>query len=808
MLFAFAFLAGILNRIWGVIPAGVFFITICVSGIAPSFLKKQKKIILLILTVLGAVFLFSILFYEFNVAYRGRYLEELSDGKSVVVWGKINKIENKDNVEKYFLYDCQLMVCDSSSCEVNSDYKESAEKIPIGNLMVYNDNSNSSKSNCFKSDNLQRESYVEVIGKVKNFTSPSNEGEFDSKTFYQSQKIDLCIYSDTIRGVMDTQSNVDNFARKLNSFRKIISQNISNSTDEATAGVLNSMILGDKELLQSETKELYQSSGISHILAISGLHISIIGMALYRALRKCRSSIWSAMCISVSIVMSYSYITGNSISTQRAVGMFVLSLFALFIGRTTDLLNSLGFVCLIIMYNNPFVVQYTGFIFSVSAVFTIAVVVRAFSNEQEYKTEQNERKMGMTSNKFFEGIALQVGLLPIVAFVYYEIPVYSFVINLIVLPFLPIVFVSGLLAGVCGSFSIMLSKALIFPAVVILRIYNYICEIFSRLPGARLIVGKPSVDKIVIYYLLLFFTILVLRRMKAREKKEKNIIFFKIISSICLIIYMVFPENLGFEIDVLDVGQGDGIYYHTSSDRDIFIDGGSASQKNIGKNTIIPFLKSKGVKCISYWFVSHADEDHISGLLEVIELDFEISNIVIPDIELEDENLAILEKRAKEKNINIISMHQKDTISFDENINIEILYPKTNNLTVNDRNENCLVIKINDNSFSGIFAGDISSEVEQQIVSDYSGKLQVDFYKVNHHGSNSSSSTEWVEALNPKIATISCGKNNRYGHPHKDTLKCLESRNVKVFRTDEIGQIKIRTKRNSIVVSAPCSILD
>ena len=194
-------------------------------------------------------------------------------------------------------------------------------------------------------------------------------------------------------------------------------------------------------------------------------------------------------------------------------------------------------------------------------------------------------------------------------------------------------------------------------------------------------------------------------------------------------------------------------------------------------------------------------------MLETIELDFDISNIVIPDIESEDENLSTLEQMAKEKNINIIKMHQKDSISFDENISIEILYPKSNDSASYDRNDNCLVLMIKDNSFSGIFAGDISREVEQQIISDYNGKLHVDFYKTNHHGSNSSTSTEWLDAITPQIATISCGKNNRYGHPHKETIENMENSNIKVFRTDEVGQIKIRRKGNVIVVSAPCSTI-
>lgn len=825
LLFAFAFLAGILNRIWGVIPAGIFFIVICIGGIAPSFMKKQKRKVLVMLTVLGSVFLFSILFFEFNVASRCHYLEELSDGKSVTVWGKINKIENKNDTVRYYLSDCQLVI--------NGNYADAnkvVDKIPIEKLMVYydvSDQNTSQQNSCgdeagyIQQDILQRESYVEVVGKVNNFASPSNEGAFDSKTFYQSQRIDFCIYADAIRGVMDTQNNADNFARKLNFFSEMLSQNINQSTDESTAGVLNSMILGDKELLQNDTKELYQSSGISHILAISGLHISIIGMALYRFLRNCRRGFLSAMCISVSIVMSYSYMTGNSVSTQRAVGMFVLSLLASYLGRTTDLLNSLGLVCLVMMIDNPFVVQYTGYIFSVLAIFTIAVVVSAFSENQKQSEPDEQERFGTMNksirNKIFEGIALQLGLIPIVACVYYEISIYSVFINMIVLPLLPIVFVSGLLAGICGSFSILLSKILIFPAWFILKIYNNICDFFLQLPGARLIVGKPAVEKVIIYYLMLLLTVFILHRIKERRQAEgrekegrqtkRRQTTLKFLFTSCLIIYLIFPSDLGFEIDVLDVGQGDGIYYHSSSGQDIFIDGGSASQKNLGQYTIIPFLKSKGVKSISYWFVSHADEDHISGLLETIELDFDISNIVIPDIESEDENLSTLEQMAKEKNINIIKMHQKDSISFDENISIEILYPKSNDSASYDRNDNCLVLMIKDNSFSGIFAGDISREVEQQIISDYNGKLHVDFYKTNHHGSNSSTSTEWLDAITPQIATISCGKNNRYGHPHKETIENMENSNIKVFRTDEVGQIKIRRKGNVIVVSAPCSTI-
>ena len=225
-------------------------------------------------------------------------------------------------------------------------------------------------------------------------------------------------------------------------------------------------------------------------------------------------------------------------------------------------------------------------------------------------------------------------------------------------------------------------------------------------------------------------------------------------------------------------------------------------RKQLGENVILPFLKYNGVPVISYWFVSHADSDHISGLSEVIGSGYTIEHIVVAEAAAKEEAMEEIVLKAKEAGIDVCLMSKGDSIEInaasglrntakEETDGIVCLYPGTAD-TASDRNDMCLVLKLTDGAFSGIFGGDIPAEVEKELVAEYGKELSVDFYKANHHGSKYSGSKEWIEALRPRWAAVSCAAENRYGHPADEAMERLTDAKCRIFYTMQSGQIKYK----------------
>lgn len=775
-LFALVYTAGTVSgmygRGFGLLVFAILLVVLIAECIAAKggFSGVRRIVVLLILTS-SAVFATAQFRYASVDENRDSYMQYMTDEKSVIVWGKIYKTEYKYFSYRYYMTDCV----------VQPEYgKAFGRKISCGDVVVYCDS---------KSAHLG--DYMKACGRIGLFKSATNEGEFDRARFYRSQGIDFSVKADSIKTSAGKHAW---YYHRLEKLRDTLSASLLEVTDEPTAGVLSSMLLGDKSYLDDEIKDLYQVSGISHILAISGLHISIVGMAFYKLLRKRRVSYTAAFVCSAALILSYAVMTGNAVSTRRAVGMFILTMLAAALGRCTDMLNSLGIMVIYLLWDNPMVLGYAGFVFSVGAILAIGIVTPVMSTSK--------------GGKFWASVSIQLPMLPVVAMNYYELPLFAVFVNLIVIPALPVVFISGLLASAAGCFGVMPGKLLVFPAFAVLKLYEVLCGLVMKLPGASVITGAPDGYGIFLFYAVMsgFLVAFSLKKRAIEcDLKEKSQILYSVQRVVCtavlLAILLVKPKTAA-QLDILDVGQGDGIFYRFESGTCIFIDGGSSDRKQLGENVIMPFLKYNGIQGISYWFVSHADSDHISGLSEVIDSGYTIEHIVVAEAAANEEAMEELLFKAKEAGIDICLMSKGDSIEIndasgsrstanEEADGIMCLYPGPCD-TALDRNDMCLVLKLTDGRFSGIFGGDISSEVEKKLVNEYGDELSVDFYKANHHGSRYSGSADWIEALSPRWAAVSCAAENRYGHPADEAMDRLMDAKCRILYTMQSGQIKYK----------------
>lgn len=841
LLLACMFLAGVqfgAGRAWYALPLAM----VVVVYARPWQEKSPRRglLFLLIFTLFAA----GALRAEGESRLQASYLPELEDGQQVRLVGEITRIEERERCVCYRLTDC---VMDRSN-----------EYMPCNDVLAY-----------ASSDEFSIGQILVITGTISLFEPAANEGGFDVRSYYQSQKIDFGVWVDTVEAVHGTGNRYSNFLMQI---RKWLSESIAGC--QGTDGILSAMLLGEKSQLDEEIKSLYRLAGIGHILAISGLHVTMLGIGLYRLLRRCGVR-YASCAVFVSFVMlSYGWMTGGSMSTCRAVGMLLVYLLADVLGRGYDMLSALGLVVIVLLWDNPFLVLYSGFWLSVVAVLGVGVTgpvlvgwsncfhehssilyegtgigekaferyaigrkaaerkrdkSREFGKDEVRKTTVRRRREKSWKDKCREsllmGLGIQITMLPLVALYYYELPIYALFLNSVVLMFVKYVVGVGGVAAVAGVWYLGLGTIIMKPCNWILGLYQWACELTLSLPGARVITGCPAKWQIVLYYIMLGIFLWVLARRtevlrKQRDAKQELLkergsdkktdravvavhrkieMFWVALWLILMISVILFHPLEKGEVDILDVGQGDGSYVCTANGTTMFIDGGSLDVPDVGDNRILPFLKYKGVKGIDYWFVSHTDQDHISGLTEVLESGYPVRHLVFAAAVRENEKTVELAGVAQEAGTKVVYMQAGDVLVAGS-ARLRCLYPTAGEQR-EDINELSLVLRLEEDGSSCLFTGDISSEVEKELLA-IGAIEEVDFLKAAHHGSKYSNSYEFLQALQPKIVSISCGENNRYGHPGEETLERLNQVDSKILRTDQNGEIRIMVKASDVEACA------
>ena len=713
---------------------------------------------------------------------------------TVIVQGKIYKIENTAFGTNIYLKGVEV---------------ENGEKsVSVKRIFV----------NTEKIPNVKIGNIIKVRGKLRQCEEAANKGNFDSRKYYLSLgfygKIEAGTievinseYSGIRQGLYELRMEIIERLEKLCSDNKGIFSIINNKN-----GIIGAIILGDKTDLDSDIKELYSVSGIAHILAISGLHISFIGMAIYRLLRRRFRFLFSAA-VSIPVVLSFGIMSGFGISTIRAIIMFILKIIGEVLGRKYDAITAISLAGLVLLVQNPFVVCNSGFQMSFGAIIAIVLILPIV---EEILNTDNKIIKVLSAN-----FTISLVMNPILAWNYYELPTFSFLLNIVVVPLMSVVIVSSIVGIFCSCIMFGFGKAVIFPGCGILELYTFLCNIINKSSVASIVVGQPKVTIIIVYYAILLVVLFGLKNIRTkytRAEKERNIIKKEtglvlekkakkerrikgqnvklrlacIVGFLLLNCLIYYIPNPGFYITFINVGQGDGILIHGDNGTKVMVDGGSTSEKQVAKNCIVPYLKAEGIGTIDYSIITHTDKDHISGILEILENNnsnrIRIKNLVMPDINMKDDTYNELIEKAKLKKINVLYIKKGDTLSLGKT-KIKCIYPETTT-TASDKNDYCTVLSVKNKTSKILLTGDISKEIEEKIKDDIEENYTV--LKVAHHGSNYSSSEKFLKKVNPKYSIISVGKNNSYGHPGNETMERLRKQGGVIYRTDEKGGITIR----------------
>ena len=678
---------------------------------------------------------------------------------------------------------------------------------------------------------------VKLKGRYKNFSRPENEGQFDSRKYYRIRGYEASIKDATVTHSGKRYAYIKEwlFSVKENTKRVYFAY-----MDESEAGTLSAMVLGDKTGLDADVKDLYQAAGISHVLSLSGLHIAAVGMCLFTILRYTGLNIIGASMISSAVMTMYGLMTGFSTSTIRALIMFILAVIAKAIGRTYDLMSGMCLASILIIVENPYYIFDSGFLLSVLSVSGISLIYPILLDITDFFKKEKSAIYEKTRKSICISLSTNLATLPVVFNTFFKISRYSIFINIIVVPLMSIILGIGIIVLIIANTVIKLkpfrviTRGLLFAAQKIIMLYSFLCGNVSRLAGNYWIAGKGESWQNVVYIILMIVVVLgywsYVNRVRSNDKNKDELRKKMKIRETALIVISVFvlafrikPE---LSVNALSVGQGACNVIYGRDIPTIMVDGGSSDVKDVYKYRIRPFLLSNGISEIDYLFVTHPDMDHISGVKELLSDELKEVNVKHQFVSVEDadsdnpEFVHIISKGDRIENgsitIECLSPENEGESKGGDNLravssgvklldtDIEANQQKSGRgKQAESLNDMSLVLKVtyktDKKHFTMLYTGDISSSVEQSLVGETQiiDKLKnIDYLSVPHHGSKYSSSEQFVNTVNPKVSVISAGKNNSYGHPHKETLERLESVATSIYRTDELGQITCSCKRN------------
>ncbi len=574
-------------------------------------------------------------------------------------------------------------------------------------------------------------------------------------------------------------------------FQERISAVLNETLNEKNSRIMGSIILGDSSFLDDETGTRFRELGLSHILAVSGLHIGIIYLFISKTLRLLGVHKRISIIISLIIIWSYGFLIGFPASVLRASIMFsALSLSSL-VYRRYDSINTLSLAALFLLFIRPLWIFDVGF--QLSFIATASIII--FTPRISWLLSIYNKKIARLISVL---VAVQIGLLPVQAYHFNSYVVLSLISNLILIPVfsfsLILCFVLILISLIFMNISIMLG----FLLNAILDIAGLIIDILYRLSFVNISLPSFGIVYILIYYFLMLICFRVIKIDLFKPNINRLIFnYLIIVLIISFITYIAINETI---LEFIDVGQGDSCLVSTKNKTFLVDTGGNVfGDFDVGERIVLPYLLKKGINKLDAVFITHFHEDHAEGLISLFN-NIKIENIFIG---YENEESALFNKiiyNAKKLNIKVSIISEGDLIHIDKNNVIEILNP-LNSLSAYDlSNENnlSLVFVLDSHGKKVLFTGDMEKETEHRIVNSVE-LSKIDILKVPHHGSSTSSGQELVDRIKPAYAVIQVGKNN-FGHPDKEVLERYEKVDAKIFRNDENGLITFIIDKEGIEI--------
>lgn len=660
-----------------------------------------------------------------------------------------------------------------------------------------------------KINSLREGMHVRLEGMLVLPELPRNPGQFNRRIYESGKKIDFYLENPTVLEVKEQRSGVREVVEiwkteMMNRCEKIY--------PDAEASILEAMLFGEKRELSGDIKELYQAAGISHVLVISGLHISLLALAVAGILRRLGFPMPVWVILSVGVLAGYGILIGQPTTAVRALLMFFVLQGARLLGRSYDLLSALAFAGILMLLDNPDLILDGGCRLSFCAVIGVGWYVseknKIFRSIGEKEKRKNRGKggKGSSAGAILENIRagwyLWLFTLPVMLDTFYQVSVVGILWNLVAIPLLPVIIASGGLGVVLAGWNIFLGSLAGSPAYGMLQLYQEIGNISEKLPVGMWTPGQPSKPVIAGYYLVIFLLVLVEKQLIKREKRWKIRKIFpgmELCSMLLLLLLMAHPWQQREKITFLDVGQGDASLLQ-SGGQTLLLDGGSTSQKNVGTYVILPYIKQQGISCLEAVVLTHTDQDHINGVTEVLEEGkkgwLTVKNLMYPYWMEGTEQGKQLKKLAEEAGASCRKIRAGDRLTIGK-AEAVVLYPKEQE-KIAEPNAGSLVLFWKWEGVRAMFTGDLPEEKERELLQNLPA---CEILQVGHHGSATSTCREFLEQVQPSLAVISCAMKNRYGHPSPDTVDRLKKTGCEIRYTMKSGAITIRKRGREILVT-------
>jgi competence protein ComEC len=602
-----------------------------------------------------------------------------------------------------------------------------------------------------------------------------NPGGFDARFYYAGMGVSATLYTheDPLLCEPAGAGVKGLFVRARNALSNVLF--ITMPDTQAT--VLNGILFGIKNDIPEDVAQSFSDAGIAHILAVSGLHVGFVIAGLYWLLNKLPLDSRAKLLLCLTGIFLYTALVGLRPSVMRAGIMAAVLLVGKEIGKESDPITSLAFAGLITASINPLVIFTPAFQMSYGAVIGILSLYHMIHNSLS-------RLPNFLRSAVAVSISAQLGVLPVCAYYFHRISLISCFCNIFIIPVSGIVVGIGFATALVGQVSLTLAGILGMVNVILLNFVMFTARLFAHLPYSALDVLTPPVILIILWYGIMLY-IACGGRINLAVPKAKTVVLMSL-SIINLIVWSsAFLPPKGYEITFLDVNQGDAIFIRTPEGYTALIDSGPDEGFDAGKNIVVPFLRKQGVNRLNLALVTHYHDDHIGGLPSVLDA-IGAQTLLLP--------APLTDLPSRYRDVFIISAGDRFKLGDAE---FTVLNPIENSDPA--ENNSSLVLLADFEGVKVLFTGDIEYETET-ILADDNTLVPVDVLKVAHHGSDTSSTKEFLESVQPRYAVISVGRSNRFGHPSDVVLQRLENIGSQIYRTDIHGSVTIKIINDMINV--------
>jgi len=638
---------------------------------------------------------------------------------------------------------------------------------------------------------------VKFRGDIKAITGARNPGEMDYHSFMADKGI-LASATPSQKTTIDvkTSNDIYSLSRLVYSLRNHINKSIENNFGKSDrySGLAKALILGERTDLDDAMYSEFRQGGIVHLLAVSGLHTGYI--VLIMLFLTGRFGLRTRLLFSISGILLFVFISGSNPPVIRAAVMCIVYMAGIIFSRESNPFNSLAIAFMLILIYEPASLFQVGFQLSFFAVFGILLVNKYFQDfYKKYSITGLKRKV---ITFFAATMFAQLFTIPILLHHFGYVSLTGIINNIFAIPLAGLILISIFLSIVTGLLSDFVGSIYAYAGMFLIDLLNDLVILSNKVFTVN-ISFTPSITWIFFYFLIIVIIL------KSSFMQRPLYTKFSIISLalFCFIIWSgslektTLTEN-NLNVIMLDVGQGDSYLIRTPENKTILYDTGNYLYPDRGEKVIAPLLRRIGINKIDYTFISHLDADHAGGLISLVEAGY-IDTLYLPPYKNENKYFNFV--RYLEKN-NICRVEFSPKIIKIGSAGIYILRDSLQNssefVSENDRSG---VIKLVYGNVSFLFTGDAGELVEEKLLFKYGDFLDSDVLKVSHHGSKYGTSGELINQVSPQFALISCGKNNRYGHPAPEVLNRLEISGSKILRTDISGAFILETDGKTISIN-------